>query len=132
LAYEVRDVVLCVVCVVVIPSHFQQAFIAICPIHRTDNCPHDRTLPFDQRGHAAWQFVSGWLRLPPKVASSSARMVSSRLAAVACIAGCGSFYLPQGARTRPSGLSSRRQLSAGRSRACGRRQSVFRRGPAAV
>jgi hypothetical protein len=59
LAYEVRKVVLGVVCVVVIPSHFQQAFIAICPTHRTDDCPHDRTLPFDQWGHVAWQFVSG-------------------------------------------------------------------------
>src|SRR5580658_9788888 len=51
-------------------------------------------------------------------------MVSSRLTAVASIAGCGSFYLPQGARTRPIGLSSRRQLSAGRSRACDFRQEL--------
>jgi hypothetical protein len=37
----------CVAGVVVIPSHFQQAGVAICPVNRTDECPHNRTLPFD-------------------------------------------------------------------------------------
>jgi len=33
----------CMVGLVVIPSHFQQAGVAVCPINRTDECPHDQT-----------------------------------------------------------------------------------------
>ena len=32
-----------------VPSHFQQPCVAICPVNRSDEYPHDRTLPFDQR-----------------------------------------------------------------------------------
>ena len=30
-------------------THFHQPCVAICPVNRSDECPHDRTLPFDQR-----------------------------------------------------------------------------------
>jgi hypothetical protein len=35
--------------VAMIAPHFQQPRVAICPVDRGDECPHDRTLPFDQR-----------------------------------------------------------------------------------
>ena len=45
--------------VVVIPSHLQQAGVAISPINRTDDCPHDRTLPFHQQRRSCLANRSG-------------------------------------------------------------------------
>jgi hypothetical protein len=42
-----RPAVSSVAGVAVIAPHFQQAGVAICPVNRTNECPHDRTLPFD-------------------------------------------------------------------------------------
>jgi hypothetical protein len=52
--------------VAMIASHFQQPRVAICPINRSDECPHDRTSPLTNGDHPARQFVSGRLRRPRK------------------------------------------------------------------